>query len=143
MGFLMRDRLITNLFLILSLTSTPQFVVAQISIEQLFEQGNAAQQAGKYAESEAAYRQIIQIEPSNAAAYYKLCDVLDDQNKLDAAIAACQKSVQLNVREEKTHNLLGYVFNRQKKLDAAVAAYKKAIQLNPKYANAYYNLALP
>ncbi|MBD2598645.1 tetratricopeptide repeat protein [Nostoc spongiaeforme FACHB-130] len=135
-------RLITNLFLILYLATTPRLVVAQTSIEQLFEQGNAAQQAGKYAESEAAYRQIIEIEPNNATAYYKLCDVLDDQNKIDAAIAACQKSVQLNPTEAKTHNLLGNALNNQKKLDAAVAAYEKAIQLNPNYAAAYYNLGI-
>ncbi|WP_375507039.1 tetratricopeptide repeat protein [uncultured Nostoc sp.] len=117
----MHNRIFTTLFLILSLTTTPKFVVAQNNIEQLFQQGEAAQEAGKYSESEATYRRIIQIDPNNATAYYKLCYVLDDQNKLDEAITACQKSVQINSQDAETHNLLGYIFQRQKKLDAAVA----------------------
>ncbi|MDZ8104655.1 MAG: tetratricopeptide repeat protein [Nostoc sp. DedQUE12a] len=125
----MHNRIFTTLFLTLSLATTPQLVVAQNNIEQLFQQGNAAQEAGKYSQSEAIYRRIIQIEPNNATAYYKLCDVLDYQNKLDEAITACQKSVQLNSQDAKTHNLLGYIFNRQKKLDASVAAYEKALTL--------------
>ncbi|BAY79561.1 TPR repeat-containing protein (plasmid) [Nostoc linckia NIES-25] len=157
---IMHNRIFTTLFLTLSLATTPQLVVAQNNIEQLFQQGKAAQEAGKYSESEATYRRIIQIEPNNATAYYKLCDVLDDQNKLDEAITACEKSIRLNSQDAKTHNLLGYIFKRQKKLDAtayynlgialsyqkkldkAVAAYEKAIQLNPNYADAYNNLGI-
>ncbi|MEA5603769.1 trypsin-like peptidase domain-containing protein, partial [Nostoc sp. UHCC 0252] len=71
-----------------------------------------------------------------------LCHVLDDQNKLDEAITACQKSIQLNSQDATTHSLLGYTFKRQKKLDAAVTAYEKAIQLNPNYTLAHNGLGL-
>ncbi|MBE9007327.1 tetratricopeptide repeat protein [Fortiea sp. LEGE XX443] len=135
-------RLLTNLFLILSLASTPQLVVAQTTVEQLFQQAIAAEKAGKYAELEAIYRQIIQIQPNNAAAYYNLGVALHNQNKLDAAVAVYKKAIQLNPNLALAYNNLGIALRKQKKLDAAVAAYQKAIQLNPNLALAYNNLGV-
>jgi superkiller protein 3 len=118
----------------------PKLAVAQ-TIEELFQQGNAAQEAKNYSQAEAIYRRIIQLEPNNAKAYYKLCYVLDEQNnKLDDAVAACRKSIALNSNNAETYYLLGYVLQRQGKLDEAIAAYHQAIELDPKDAAAYYNL---
>ncbi|MEG4521460.1 tetratricopeptide repeat protein [Microcoleus sp. C2D2] len=126
------------LVLTLSLAGMPQLAVAQ-TIEELFQQGNAAQEAENYSQAEAIYRRIIQLEPNNAKAYYKLCYVLDDQNKLDDAVAACRKSIALN-SDAQTYFVLGYVLRRQGKLEEAIAAYGQAIQLDPKSAAAYNGL---
>jgi superkiller protein 3 len=117
----------------------PKLAVAQ-TIEELFQQGNAAQEAENYSQAEAIYRRIIQLEPNNAKAYYQLCYVLDDQNKLDDAVAACRKSIALNSNNAETYYLLGYVLQRQGKLEEAIAAFRQAIQLDPKYAYAYNGL---
>ncbi|GAX44024.1 TPR repeat-containing protein [Tolypothrix sp. NIES-4075] len=138
----MRNHIFTTLFLTISLTTTPQLVVAQNNIEQLLQQGNAAQEAGKYSESEATYRQIIQIEPNNATAYSELGIALGEQKKLHAAVVAFQKAIQLNPNDATAYNNLGIALREQKKLDAAVAALQKAILLNPNYATAYYNLGI-
>ena len=129
------------LVLTLSLAGMPQLAVAQ-TIEELFQQGNAAQEAENYSQAEAIYRRIIQLEPNNAEAYYKLCYVLDDQNKLDDAVAACRKSIALNSNNAETYYLLGYVLHRQGKLEEAIAAYRQAIQLDPKSAAAYNGLGI-
>ncbi|WP_375470589.1 tetratricopeptide repeat protein, partial [uncultured Nostoc sp.] len=60
--------------------------------------------------------------------------------KLDAAVAAYEKAIQLNPNDAYAYNNLGVALREQKKLDAAVAAYEKAIQLNPNDATAYNNL---
>jgi len=124
------------LVLTLSLAGMPQLAVAQ-TIEELFQQGNAAQKAENYSQAEAIYRKIIQRQPNNAEAYYKLCDVLDDQNKLDDAVAACQKSITLNTNDAQTYFVLGIVLKKQKKLEEALKSYRRAIELDPKDAAAY------
>ena len=147
----MHNRIFTTLFLILSLTTTPQLVVAQNDIEQLFQQGNAAETVGNNSQAEtiwrkvldaavAAYQKAIQLNPNDADAYYNLGIALSDQKKLDAAVAAYQKAIQLNPNYALAYYNLGNALSKQKKLDAAVAAYEKAIQLNPNYALAYYHL---
>mgnify|MGYP000751190703 CR=1 FL=1 len=129
------------LLLTFSLVATPTMVVAE-SVEQLFEQSKAAYLAGKYAQAEALYRHIIELEPNNAFAYYKLCYVLDDQDKLDDAVAACRKSTQLNSKNALGFYILGYVLSRQNKLADAAIAFDRAIQLNPKFTLAYYSLGV-
>jgi len=129
------------LVLTLSLAGMPQLAVAQ-TIEELFQQGNAAQSAGNYTQAESIWRRVIQLEPNNAKAYYQLCYVLDDQNKLDNAVAACRKSIALNSNDAQTYNVLGVALKNQGKLEEAIAAYRQAIQLDPKYAKAYNNLGV-
>ncbi|MEH2309798.1 tetratricopeptide repeat protein, partial [Nostoc sp.] len=73
-------------------------------------------------------------------AYYNLGIALREQKKLDAAVAAYQKAIQLNPNDADAYNNLGNALGEQKKLDAAVAAYQKAIQLNPNHTYAYNNL---
>ncbi|MEH2390101.1 MAG: tetratricopeptide repeat protein, partial [Nostoc sp.] len=67
-------------------------------------------------------------------------NALREQKKLDAAVAAYEKAIQLNPNYATAYSNLGIALREQKKLDAAVAAYEKAIQLNPNYATAYNNL---
>jgi superkiller protein 3 len=107
------------------------------SIDQLIKQGADAQKIKNYSQAEAIYRKIIQRQPNNAEAYYKLCDVLDDQNKLDDAVAACQKSITLNTNDAQTYFVLGIVLKKQKKLEEALKSYRRAIELDPKDAAAY------
>ncbi|MBD0310350.1 MAG: hypothetical protein ICV80_20270, partial [Microcoleus sp. T1-bin1] len=59
------------LVLTLSLAGMPKLAVAQ-TIEELFQQGNAAQSAGNYTQAESIWRRLIQLEPNNAGAYNNL-----------------------------------------------------------------------
>ncbi len=136
----MKNPKLIALFLSLSLATIPQLASAQTTIEQLFQQGNAAQDAGKYSQAEAIWRRVLEIEPQNAVAYFELGKALYFQKKLYEAVAAYQKAIQLNPQNAYAYNGLGYVLRNQGKLDEAVAAYQKAIQLNPQNAYAYNGL---
>ncbi|MCY7273717.1 MAG: tetratricopeptide repeat protein, partial [Phormidesmis sp. CAN_BIN44] len=125
--------------LTLVLSVAPATVFAQ-NIDQLFQQANAAQSAKRFSEAETILRQAIQRDPQNAEAYRKLCDVLDDQDKIDAAVSACRKAVEINPTSARSYFLLGYVLQKQKKPDEAIVAYRTAIKLDPNYANAYNGL---
>ena len=50
---------------------TPSRVLSE-SVEQLFQQGNAALAAKKYSEAEAIWRKVIELEPNKMDAYYEL-----------------------------------------------------------------------
>ena len=110
------------------------------TIDQLFEQGNAAQASGQYLEAERIFRQVISQSPQDAKAYYNLGNALYAQNKLDEAINAYNQAIALNPQDAKAYNNLGNALADQNKLDEAINAYNQAIALNPQYATAYNNL---
>ncbi|WP_217481665.1 serine protease [Nostoc sp. TCL240-02] len=138
----MHNRIFTTLFLTLFLATTPQFVVAQNNIEQLFKQGDAAESVGNNSQAETIWRKVLQVEPNNGKAYNNLGNALRRQGKLEEALAAHQKALQLNPNDAEAYVGIGYVLNAQGKLEEAIASYQKAIQLNPNLAIAYYNLGV-
>ncbi|MGJ5634447.1 COP23 domain-containing protein [Nostoc sp. CALU 1950] len=128
-GWIVKNPKLIGLFLSLSLATTPQLASAQTTIEQLFQQGKAAQDAGKDSQAEAIWRRVLQIEPENVAAYLELGKALYLQRKLDEAISAYRKAIQLDPRYAYTYNGLGYVLGTQGKLDEAIANYQQALSL--------------
>jgi len=128
------------LFLSLSLATTPQLVSAQTSVGQLFQQGNAAYNAGKYSQAEAIWRRVLQIEQKNAEAYVGLGNALYYQKKLEQAIAAYNKAIQIEPKNAYAYNGVGWVLLAQKKPNEAITAFQTAIQIDPRYANNYDGL---
>jgi len=112
--------------------------VAQ-SIDQLIEQGSAAQASGKYTEAENIWRKVIEINPKLAAAYNNIGYNLYYQGKLDDAIAAFRQAIQIQP-DSIRYNNLGIVLFNQGKLEEAIVAFKQAIQIDPKYPPAHYGL---
>ena len=138
----MRNRIFSILLLTLSLTTTPQLVFAQNSVQQLFKQGETAESVGDNSQAETIWRKVLQVEPNNGKAYNNLGNALRRQGKLPEALAAHQKALQLNLKDAEAYVGIGNVLNAQGKPDEAVAAYRKAIEFDPKYAIAYNNLGI-
>jgi superkiller protein 3 len=65
---------------------------------------------------------------------------LQQQRKLDDAIAAFRKAVELDPKNARAHNNLGGSLLNRGRLDEAFACCKKAIELDPKYRQAHQNL---
>jgi tetratricopeptide (TPR) repeat protein len=140
MSMIMHNRIFTTLFLTLFLATTPQFVVAQNNIEQLFKQGDAAESVGNNSQAETIWRKVLQVEPNNGKAYNNLGNALRRQGKLDAALAAHQKALQLNPNDAEAYVGIGNVLDVQGKPEEALASHNKALQINPKLAIAYNGL---
>jgi tetratricopeptide (TPR) repeat protein len=157
----MDNKLFKLLIIIIFLTTRSPLSVAQ-STEELFDQCNKAQSAGKSAETESLFPKVIELEPSNAAGYFNLGNALYKHQKYEEAIAAYQKAIQIKPNFAEAYYKLGnllqikpkftetyyhvgyvldrYVLNEQSKYEGAIAAYRKAIQIKPDYAEAYYSL---
>jgi protein O-GlcNAc transferase len=117
----------------------PVGVVAQ-SIDELFEQGNAAQEAGRFSEAEGFWNQVLQQEPNNSVAYIGLGNALRDQRKLEEAIAAYRQAIQIDPNFVNAYIGLGNVLGDQGRLAEAIAAYRQAIQIDPNFVLVYNNM---
>jgi tetratricopeptide (TPR) repeat protein/serine/threonine protein kinase len=80
------------------------------------------------------------LDPKNAPAHYKLGRALEARGRLDDAIVAYQKSVQLKDDEDMAQNTLGNALFARERMDEAIAAYQKAIQINNNDASYHFNL---
>ena len=78
--------------------------------------------------------------PEVCHAHNNLGVALQDQGKLDEAIACYRKAIELDPKYARAHNNLGNALQDQGKLDEAIACYRKAIELDPKDALAHNNL---
>ncbi|MBS0015357.1 MAG: tetratricopeptide repeat protein, partial [Arthrospira sp. SH-MAG29] len=107
------------ILLALSLTLLPS-CLADPTVDEWFQRGNAAQAAGKYREAEQIWRQFLEIEPNNAAAYYNLGNALYDQGKLPEAIEAYRRAIALDSNYAAAYNNLGIALADQGKLPEAI-----------------------
>lgn len=95
-------------------------------------------QQKKYLEAELKFREVIRMDAGNAYAWHALGNTLKVQKKLDEAIAAYHKAVELGIHNRfVTYKIMGDIFLEQRKLNEAITNYRKATELNPKYYDAY------
>ena len=72
--------------------------------------------------------------------YHGLGNSLQESGRLDEAVAAYKKAIELNPNFSWSYHSLGDVLLKLEKWKEAVAAYKKAVGLNPDFSWSYHNL---
>jgi len=122
---------------------------ATMTLQQGFQLAVQHHQAGRLAEAEALYRQILAVEPRHAEALQLLGCIAQQRGQSDVAVdlirravAAFRRAIQLQPDYAEAHSNLGNVLRDQGLLDEAIAADRRAIQLNPGYAKAHNNLGI-
>ena len=97
----------------------------------------------QYDEAEANYRVAIMLAPMEAGYYNNLGIVLGSAGKTDEAIAALEKTAELNpTSASQAYYNLGAVMTNTGRSAAAVEAFKKAIEFDAENAEAYYQLGI-
>ena len=111
-----------------------------MTIPQTFELALQHHQAGRLAEAEALYRQILAVQPNHADALHHLGVLAHQAGRQDLATQWIRQAVSLNPNDADAHCNLGEVYRRRSHMEEAIASYRRAVELNPGHALAYYNL---
>ncbi len=99
-------------------------------------------QAGRLAEAEVLYRQILRTQPQHADALHLLGVIAHQRGEHEAAVTQIAQAIHIDRGVAAYHNNLGEALRAQGKLDQARAAYEQALSLRPTYADAHSNLGL-
>ncbi|MHA1536312.1 MAG: tetratricopeptide repeat protein [Alphaproteobacteria bacterium] len=110
-------------------------------LSALTEKGLALHLAGRLAEAEAIYRQVLEAKPGHAGANHLLGGLAHQAGEHERAVGLISKAIAKAPRHPDYCNSLGNALRALGRLDEAAASYRKAIANNPKHAEAHNNLA--
>jgi Flp pilus assembly protein TadD len=97
-------------------------------------------QAGRLAEAEQLYRQVLAARPNLADVHVNLASVQMFRGDLAGAACSCERGLALRRDHARGHCYLGDIRAFQNRLDDAVACYKNALACRPDYAEAHNGL---
>jgi predicted O-linked N-acetylglucosamine transferase (SPINDLY family) len=86
---------------------------------------------GMYLQAEAAYEEVIGLNPADGASYYNLGNAQRELGKAEAALKSYRQAQKLLPDDADVYNNLGNVLRETGQLKEAVTAYQQALQLNP------------
>jgi len=108
----------------------------QTSIQQLFEEAQAARARGNLEQAAHAYAEVIRRDPGFVNAYHNLGIVYFSQKRYQDAIAVLEKAVRLNPRLAGAYVILGLAHYELYQSHKAVMAFQEAHRLDPNDTNA-------
>jgi protein O-GlcNAc transferase len=97
-------------------------------------------QAGRLADAEPIYRQIIEAQPDCAEAWHLLGGVAYQTGRVELAVQYVGRSIGLKPEVAAAHYDLAQIFQQLGRSDEAAAHYRRAIELRPDFAQAHNNL---
>jgi tetratricopeptide (TPR) repeat protein len=112
------------------------------TIAEALAQGVQYQRAGQLDQAEQLYRQILQADPAQAEAWYRLGSVLQARGRLADATHCHQQALARRPAYAEPHNDLGIVLAMSGRPQEAVAHFREATRLAPTFADAFNNLGI-
>jgi protein O-GlcNAc transferase len=100
----------------------------------------ALQQAGRLAEAEQIYFQVLAEQPECADALHLLGMIATQRRRGSDARELIQRAIEISPHNAFYHGSLGNALQDARDFDGAIAAYQRAIQLKPDLAEAHNNL---
>jgi tetratricopeptide (TPR) repeat protein len=110
-------------------------------ISEFLTHGNGALERGELDKAEAAYINIVRLDPKNFDAYQGLIDVYTKQGQTVEAIETCTYMLQLYPDDAKIHLKMASLADEKEDVDAAIAHTKKSISLSDASAKPHALLA--
>ena len=102
----------------------------------------AHHQAGRLAEAEKVYRQVLDSNPANADALGLLGRIAHQHGRFDDAVALIGRSTELQNSNPYSFNYLGEAHLELGQLDKASTCFQRALGLKADYAEAHLNLGV-
>jgi tetratricopeptide (TPR) repeat protein len=97
-------------------------------------------QAGRLAQAERVYRQILAIDARHADSLHLLGMIAAQGGRRDVAVEMIRQAIAINPTAAAYHSNLGTILQAQGKLDEAAACYERALALKPDWAEVHSNL---
>lgn len=96
--------------------------------------------AGRNAEAERLYNEIVGAHPVNADAWHLLGVVAYQRRDFAAAVERIRTAIAISDQDPAYHSNLGLALHAAGSLAEAIQSYRRAVELHPDYADAHYNL---
>ncbi len=96
--------------------------------------------AGRLAEAEQAYRQILAVDPQVADAWHLLGVIAHQCGAHEAALETIGRAIALNPHDPTYYGNLGSVLNTLDRNPEAVAAFEQSLSLDPQQPKPWFNL---
>ncbi len=110
--------------------------------DALFEQAQAAEDAGDIAEAERLYRVLMNCDPTDAAPPFNLGNMFRATGRKIEAEAALRAATRADPTFAEAWYNLSDLLDEQGRSEAAIDCLRRALQAAPDYADAMFNLAL-
>ena len=111
-----------------------------VTVAQAFQSAVQHHQAGRLAEAEGIYRQILAQQPQHADALHLLGVIALQIGRNDAAAELIAKAVAISANVAAYHSNLGEAYRKMGRFDEAIGSFRNALRLEPGYAKAQNNL---
>lgn len=108
----------------------------------LLDQALAHHRAGRLAEAERLYRQILTREPRHGDALHLLGMLAGQAGRHGAAAELIRQAIDVNGRQPYYHLHLGLAARNLGRLDEAEASYRRALALKGDFVEAHHGLAM-
>lgn len=99
-----------------------------------------AHQAGHRSDAERLYRDVLAVEPRNAAALHLLGALLHQTGRSDEAASTMRQAIAIEPHNPDYHYNLGCVLNAAGRISEAIEPLSKAIALKPQYVEAHFEI---
>ena len=114
--------------------------MTQVSIAQAFERGLAHHRAGRLAQAESVYRQILEAAPGHPDALHLLGVIAHQAGRDDAALELVDGALQVNPAHPGYRQQRGRVLGALGRLKEAEASFRAALASSPDYVEAQAGL---
>jgi tetratricopeptide (TPR) repeat protein len=114
--------------------------VTRLTLQQAFGLALQHHQAGRFAEAEKIYRQILASQPGHAGSLHNLGVLAHQAGRSDVAANLIRQAIAAGPDSADAHNSMGNVLRTMGDFAGAVAAYQQAIAIKPDYTEAHANL---
>ncbi len=109
-------------------------------VQDVFADALRHHQAGRLADAERLYRQILEVDCRHADALHLLGVIAHQVGRNDVAVELIGQAIGINGSAAAYHSNLGNVLRNLGRLDDAVASCGAALRIKPDYAEAHSNL---
>lgn len=111
-----------------------------MDIQGTLQEAMAHHQAGRHAEAEALYRQVLARVPKHPDALHLLGVLAHHSGNQEVAVQLIGEAIRAAPKHAPFHCNLGNALRAQGRLDEAIRSYRKALALKPAFAEAHLNL---